>query len=124
MRVVAGAPPTHQRECLWKPKAFPGGIRWRRGLGSAALMTVPTLRAWLSRLEASGRLAVVNRRVDPRFELTAVAKRLDRARAVWFSRVADHALPVVARVASSRVPAGLGSPLRRRVASGRFGGSP
>src|SRR5438270_14012886 len=90
----AGPHGGYQWDCLWNPKDLLGGVPRTRRLGSAATsMTVPTLRAWLSRLEASGRLAVVNRRVDPRFELTAVAKRLDGRRAVWFSRVGDHAMP-------------------------------
>ena len=65
-------------------------------------MTVPTLRAWLSRLQASRQLAVVHRRVDPRFELTAVAKRLDGQRPVFFTRVGDYRIPVVAGIAASR----------------------
>jgi 2,5-furandicarboxylate decarboxylase 1 len=65
-------------------------------------MTMPTLRAWLQRLQASGQLAVVDRRVDPRFELAAVAKRLDGRRPVCFRRVGDHPVPVVVGVASSR----------------------
>src|SRR6266700_663075 len=65
-------------------------------------MTVPTLRAWLRRLQASGQLAVVHRRVDPRFELTAVAKRLDGRRPVLFTRVGDYRMPVVAGIAASR----------------------
>src|SRR6266700_1802697 len=89
--------------CLWIPKVVNGGIPPRRRLGSAPQpMTVPTLRAWLSRLQASRQLAVVHRRVDPRFELTAVAKRLDGQRPVFFTRVGDYRIPVVAGIAASR----------------------
>src|SRR5947207_15118611 len=100
--VVPEAGAAFPRDCLWIPKGFLRGGRPHRPLASAPqLMTVPTMRAWLTRLEASRRLAVVNRRVDPRFELTAVAKRLD-GQAVWFNRVGDHPVPVVVGVASSR----------------------
>jgi 2,5-furandicarboxylate decarboxylase 1 len=65
-------------------------------------MTVPTLRTWLRRLRAEGLLAVVTRRVDPRFELAAVTRRLDGRQAVWFARPGDVRVPVVAGVACTR----------------------
>jgi 2,5-furandicarboxylate decarboxylase 1 len=65
-------------------------------------MTVPTLRAWLRRLQADGHLAVVSRRVDPRFELAAVTAGLEPGRAVCFARVGEYAMPVVSGIVSSR----------------------
>jgi 2,5-furandicarboxylate decarboxylase 1 len=65
-------------------------------------MTYPTLRAWVERLRSDGLLAVVPRRVDPRFELAAVTRRLDGRRAVWFARPGGGAVPVVTGVASTR----------------------
>lgn len=65
-------------------------------------MTFPTLRAWLRRLQAEGRLAVVDRRVDPRFELAAVTRALDGRRATWFARPGDRGVPVVTGVACTR----------------------
>jgi 2,5-furandicarboxylate decarboxylase 1 len=65
-------------------------------------MTPPTLRAWLTRLQAEGLLAVVSRRVDTRFEQAAVTRRLDGRRAAWFARPGDAGVPVVANVACIR----------------------
>jgi 2,5-furandicarboxylate decarboxylase 1 len=83
-----------------------GRDRWRHASRadtvSATSMTVPTLRAWLRRLREEDLLAVVGRRVDPRFELAAVTRRLDGRRAVWFARVGDADVPVVAGVACTR----------------------
>jgi 2,5-furandicarboxylate decarboxylase 1 len=60
-----------------------------------------TLRTWLDALQESGRLDVVERTVDLRFELAAIAKRLD-GRAVLFTSVSGHEMPVVAGIVSSR----------------------
>src|SRR5215469_7967781 len=65
-------------------------------------MTSPTLRAWLRRLREEGRLAVVNRRVDPRFEMAAVTRHLDGRNAVWYAQAGDTGVPVVAGVACTR----------------------
>src|SRR5215469_16644882 len=65
-------------------------------------MTSPTLRAWLWRLREEGHLAVVTRRVDPRFEMAAVTRRLDGRTAVWYARAGDTGVPVVAGVACTR----------------------
>jgi 2,5-furandicarboxylate decarboxylase 1 len=64
-------------------------------------MTVPTLRAWLRRLQACHRLAVVRKPVAARFELTAVAKRMDGQRPVVFTHVDDYRIPVVAGPSTS-----------------------
>jgi 2,5-furandicarboxylate decarboxylase 1 len=65
-------------------------------------MTAPTLRAWIGRLREDGHLAVVTRRVDPRFEMAAVTRRLDGRKAVWYARAGDTGMPVVAGVACTR----------------------
>jgi len=65
-------------------------------------MTAPTLRAWLRRLREEDVLAVVTRRVDPRFEMAAVTRRLDGRKAVWYARAGDLGVPVVAGVACTR----------------------
>ncbi|QEZ44371.1 UbiD family decarboxylase [Cupriavidus oxalaticus] len=55
------------------------------------------MRHYLSRLQARGDLAIVEREVDPRFEAAAIARRLQRVsnQAVLFKNVRGSALPVV-----------------------------
>ncbi|WP_439687148.1 4-Hydroxybenzoate decarboxylase [Cupriavidus oxalaticus] len=55
------------------------------------------MRHYLSRLQARGDLAIVEREVDPRFEAAAIARRLQRVsnQAVLFKNVSGSALPVV-----------------------------
>jgi len=55
------------------------------------------MRHYLSRLQARGDLAIVEREVDPRFEAAAVARQLQRVsnQAVLFKNVRGSALPVV-----------------------------
>jgi len=60
-----------------------------------------TLRTWLDHLQATHRLDVVERPVDLRFELAAIAKRLD-GRAVLFTAVTGHTTPVVSGIVSTR----------------------
>jgi 2,5-furandicarboxylate decarboxylase 1 len=61
-----------------------------------------SLRSWLAHLRDTSRLAVVDRTVSLRFELAAVAKRLDGKQAVLFRHPEDYPIPVVAGVASTR----------------------
>jgi len=60
------------------------------------------MRAWLRRLAATGRLAQIRDRVSLRYELAAIAKKLDGKQATWFPRPGGHAIPVVAGLVSSR----------------------
>ncbi|SPA02625.1 4-Hydroxybenzoate decarboxylase [Cupriavidus taiwanensis] len=55
------------------------------------------MRHYLSRLQARGDLAIVEREVEPRFEAAAIARRLQRVsnQAVLFKNVRGSALPVV-----------------------------
>ena len=62
---------------------------------------IRTLRDWLDHLAARDRLAVIKPRVGLRFELAAIAKRLDGRKAVVVPRPGGHAIPV----ASACVPA-------------------
>ena len=57
-----------------------------------------SLRDTLQRLEKQGDLVRVRREVDAKFELAAVAKKLDGGPAVLFERVRGHAMPVVVGV--------------------------
>lgn len=65
-------------------------------------MSFTSLRAWLARLDQTERLAVARPQVDLRFELAAIAKRLDGKQAVWFPRPGGHAVPVVSGLVAAR----------------------
>jgi UbiD family decarboxylase len=62
-----------------------------------------TLRDFVARLEATGRLLRVRKEVDPRFELAAVLRAVQRASnlPVLFERVKGTRLPVVSNVCGS-----------------------
>jgi len=63
---------------------------------------VRSLRDWLDRLAASGRLAIAKPGAALRFELAAVAKRLDGTKATLFPRPGGHPMPVISGLVSSR----------------------
>jgi 2,5-furandicarboxylate decarboxylase 1 len=60
------------------------------------------LRDWLEHLASTGRLAVTRPNVDLRFELAAIAKRLDGHQATLFPSPGGHAIPVVSGLVSGR----------------------
>lgn len=61
-----------------------------------------SLRGWLSHLEATDRLARTRPGISLRYELAALAKRLDGQRATWFSQPAQHRHDVVSGLLSDR----------------------
>src|ERR1700704_4381666 len=63
---------------------------------------VRSLRDWLDHLAARDRLTVVRPGTALRFELAAVAKRLDGRRATLFPRPGGHPIPVVSGLVSDR----------------------
>jgi len=63
---------------------------------------IRSLRAWLDHLAARDRLAVIRDGVALRFELAAIAKRLEGIRATLFPRPDGHRLPVVCGLMSNR----------------------
>jgi 2,5-furandicarboxylate decarboxylase 1 len=63
---------------------------------------VRSLRDWLDHLAQRERLTVVKPGIGLRFELAAVAKRLDGQRATLFPRPDGHAIPVVSGLVSDR----------------------
>jgi 2,5-furandicarboxylate decarboxylase 1 len=63
---------------------------------------VRSLRDWLDHLSARGRLAVAKPNVDLRFELSAIAKRLDGTKATVFPRPSGHPMPVISGLVSNR----------------------
>jgi 2,5-furandicarboxylate decarboxylase 1 len=62
----------------------------------------PSLRDWLDHLAARDLLAVARPGVALRFELAAIAKRLDGKKATLFPAPGGHAMPVVSGLVSSR----------------------
>jgi 2,5-furandicarboxylate decarboxylase 1 len=60
------------------------------------------LRSWLGLLASRGQLGVVEREIDPRFQLAAALTRLDGRAAVLFERVAGASLPVVGNTVPGR----------------------
>ncbi|MCC6534252.1 MAG: UbiD family decarboxylase [Burkholderiales bacterium] len=61
-----------------------------------------TLRAWLDRLAAAERLAVIQPQRSLHFELAAIAARLDGIKATLFPAPGGHAIPVVSGIVSQR----------------------
>jgi len=70
--------------------------------GDNAPQPVRSLRDWLDHLAARDRLAVIKPDVGLRFELAAIAKRLDGRRATLFPRPGGHPIPVVSGLISDR----------------------
>ena len=78
-------------------------MRPQRGDGVETTAAIGTsLRGWLKRLGNSGRLVAMREGVDLRFELAALAKRLDGRQATLFPAPSGHAIPVVSGLVSSR----------------------
>jgi 2,5-furandicarboxylate decarboxylase 1 len=63
---------------------------------------IRSLRDWLDHLAARDRLTVVKPGIGLRFELAAIAKRLDGLRATLFPRPGGHPIPVVSGLISDR----------------------
>jgi 2,5-furandicarboxylate decarboxylase 1 len=73
-----------------------------RNLGDNAPQPVRSLREWLDHLEARDRLKVLKPGTGLRFELAAIAKRLDGRRATLFPKPDGHPFPVVSGLISDR----------------------
>ncbi len=61
-----------------------------------------SLRAWLDHLQRRDRLAIVREGVALRFELAAIAKRLDGAKATFFPKPGGHPISVISGLVSDR----------------------
>ena len=61
-----------------------------------------SLRGWLDHLQRHDRLAIVREGVALRFELAAIAKRLDGAKATFFPKPGGHPISVVCGLVSDR----------------------
>jgi 2,5-furandicarboxylate decarboxylase 1 len=76
-----------------------GGIA---GTGEPAGKPVTALRDWLDRLSQTGRLAAIRPGVALKFELAAIAKRLDGTKATVFPFPDGHPMTVISGLVSSR----------------------
>ena len=63
---------------------------------------ITTLRDWLDHLAARDRLALIRPETSLRFELAAIAKRLDGRKATMFPRPGGHPMPVISGLVSDR----------------------
>jgi 2,5-furandicarboxylate decarboxylase 1 len=63
---------------------------------------IHTLRDWLDHLDRHGRLAVIRPQTRLRYEVAAIAKRLDGNRATFFPRPDGNAMPVLSGLVSDR----------------------
>ncbi|MBV9238870.1 MAG: UbiD family decarboxylase [Xanthobacteraceae bacterium] len=63
---------------------------------------VTSLREWLDQLAAHDRLALIRSGIGLKFELAAIAKRLDGERATLFPQPGGHAIPIVSGLVSNR----------------------
>lgn len=63
---------------------------------------VTSLRAWLDRLAASDRLAIVRPGVALRFELAAIAKHFEGSKATLFPAPGGHGIAVVSGIVAAR----------------------
>ncbi|HEY9459924.1 MAG TPA: hypothetical protein VIR04_03905, partial [Paralcaligenes sp.] len=79
------------RNCSNLP-VFKGKIEMIESLNSAAPLT---LRRWLRRLASTNRLVVARPDVGLKYQLAAIAKRLDGSKAVLFPRPDGHGIPIV-----------------------------
>jgi 2,5-furandicarboxylate decarboxylase 1 len=73
-----------------------------RAHGDNTPQPVRSLREWLDHLAARDRLVVLEPGIGLRFELAAIAKRLDGVRATLFPRPGGHSIPVVSGLVSDR----------------------
>jgi 2,5-furandicarboxylate decarboxylase 1 len=63
---------------------------------------ITELRDWLDRLASTGRMAVAQQDLALRFQVAAIAKRLDGQKATFFPAPDGHAVPVVSGLISQR----------------------
>lgn len=73
-----------------------------RAYGDNTPQPVRSLREWLDHLAVRDRLVVLEPGVGLRFDLAAIAKRLDGVRATLFPRPGGHTIPVVSGLVSDR----------------------
>src|SRR5215475_6270920 len=79
-----------------------GELAATRMRGDNTPQPIRSLRDWLDHLAARDRLVVAKPGTNLRFELAAIAKRLDGLRATLFPRPGGHAIPVISGLVSDR----------------------
>src|SRR2546430_14030687 len=79
-----------------------GDLEPARTHGDNGPLPVRSLRDWLDHLAARDRLVVVKPGIGLRFDLAAIAKRLDGLRATVFPRPGGHSIPIVSGLISDR----------------------
>ena len=79
-----------------------GDLEPARTHGDNTPQPIRSLRDWLDHLAARDRLVVVKPGIGLRFDLAAIAKRLDGLRATLFPRPGGHSIPVVSGLISDR----------------------
>jgi 3-octaprenyl-4-hydroxybenzoate carboxy-lyase N-terminal domain/3-octaprenyl-4-hydroxybenzoate carboxy-lyase Rift-related domain len=77
-----------------------GDLEPARTHGDNTPQPIRSLRDWLDHLAARDRLVVVKPGIGLRFDLAAIAKRLDGLRATLFPRPGGHSIPVVSGLIS------------------------
>ncbi|MDM5284849.1 UbiD family decarboxylase [Peribacillus frigoritolerans] len=65
-------------------------------------MKAKTFRTWIEHLQATDRLAVIDRKVSLQYEIAKIAKKLDGKKATYFTSVEDYQVPVVSGICSTR----------------------
>ncbi|WP_330501180.1 UbiD family decarboxylase [Peribacillus frigoritolerans] len=65
-------------------------------------MKAKTFRTWIEHLQATHRLAVIDRKVSLQYEIAKIAKKLDGKKATYFTSVEDYEIPVVSGICSTR----------------------
>jgi 2,5-furandicarboxylate decarboxylase 1 len=71
-------------------------------MGRIDLMDKRTYRGWMNYLEDRGLLTRVKRKVDPKYQLAALTKKLDGKGAILFEQVGDYKMPVVSNLCFNR----------------------
>jgi 2,5-furandicarboxylate decarboxylase 1 len=79
-----------------------GGPSARPASAATETSRPATLRAWLDRLAARRRLAIMRPGASLDFELAAIAAKLDGEQATFFPAPRDHSVPVVSGLVSRR----------------------
>ncbi len=83
-------------------------------------MSNPSLRTWLSELDAKGFLRRIAKPVDLKFELAALGKKADGKYPLYFEKPSGSSMPVVTGIASSREFFGLALGVTRDEVAERF----
>lgn len=65
-------------------------------------MKSKTFRTWIRHLQDEGRLAIIDKNVGLKYEVAAIAKKLDGNKAAFFTNVEGYDIPVISGICSTR----------------------